>query len=116
MALQNLDVDTAESLAGVVRLLRRAAELVWERADLEGPWSPRQVLALGVDVVADDARNLLPDGFSVAGPVPNGVVPGELLQSAQRLLWHLCQSGGPIELDALRSLVAELVWEANTGV
>jgi hypothetical protein len=36
MSLQRMDADTAETLAGVVRLLRRAAELVWAAADAEG--------------------------------------------------------------------------------
>jgi hypothetical protein len=29
MSLQRMDADTAETVAGVIRLLRRAAELVW---------------------------------------------------------------------------------------
>src|SRR5215217_4284425 len=70
MSLQRMDVDTAETLAGVVRLLRRAAELVWAAADAEGAGSPRQVLALGIDLAADEARNLLPDAIAVDGPVP----------------------------------------------
>jgi hypothetical protein len=45
MSFQRMDADTAETLAGVVRLLRRAAELVWAAADTEGAGSPRQVLA-----------------------------------------------------------------------
>jgi hypothetical protein len=53
MRFQRMDADTAETLAGVVRLLRRAAELVWAAADTEGAGSPRQVLALGVDLAAD---------------------------------------------------------------
>ena len=54
-----MDADTAETLAGVVRLLRRAAELVWAALDAECAGSPRQVLALGIDLAADEARNLL---------------------------------------------------------
>jgi hypothetical protein len=33
MSFQRMDADTAETLAGVVRLLRRAAELVWAAVD-----------------------------------------------------------------------------------
>jgi hypothetical protein len=47
MRLQRMDADTAETLAGVARLLRRAAELVWAAVDAEGVGSPRQVLGLG---------------------------------------------------------------------
>src|SRR5215216_3314618 len=72
MSFQRMDADTAETLAGVVRLLRRAAELVWAAADAEGAGSPRQVLALGIDLAADEARNLLPDAIAVEGPAPVG--------------------------------------------
>jgi hypothetical protein len=58
MSRQRMDADTAETLAGVVRLLRRAAELVWAAVDAEGAGSPGQVLGLGVDLAADEARNL----------------------------------------------------------
>jgi hypothetical protein len=58
MSFQRMDADTAETVAGVVLLLRRAAELVWVAADVEGAGSPRQVLGLGIDLAADEARNL----------------------------------------------------------
>jgi hypothetical protein len=63
MSLQQIDVDTRETVAGVVRLLRRAAELVWLVLEIDGVGSPRQVLASGIDVAADEARNLLPDAI-----------------------------------------------------
>jgi hypothetical protein len=69
MSFQGMDADTAETLAGVVRLLRRAAELVWAAVDAEGAGSLRQVLALGIDLSADEARNVLPDAIAVQGPV-----------------------------------------------
>ena len=47
MSFQRIDADTAETLAGVVRLLRRAAELVWAAADAERAGSPRRVLGVG---------------------------------------------------------------------
>ena len=50
--MQPMDGETAETLAGVVRLLRRAAEVVWAAADAEGAGSPRQLLALGIDLAA----------------------------------------------------------------
>ena len=75
MGVQEMDVDTAESTAGVVRLLRRAAELVWTQADAQGPGSPRQLLALGIDLAADEARNLLPDAINIEGPLPVGDEP-----------------------------------------
>jgi hypothetical protein len=48
MSQQRLDADTAETVAGVIRLLRRGAELVWVAVDADAAGSPRQVLALGI--------------------------------------------------------------------
>jgi hypothetical protein len=111
-----MDADTAETVAGVVRLLHRAAELVWATVDAEGAGSPRQVLGLGIDLAADEARNLLPDAIPVAGPVPVGDEPAGLLRSSEQLLRRLTTQGAGAGLDALRTRVADLVWEANTGV
>ena len=95
MSLQQIDVDTRETVAGVVRLLRRAAELVWLVLEIDGVGSPRQVLASGIDVAVAEARNLLPDATSIEG---------------------LCRSGmnQPISSNRLRTRVPDLVWEANT--
>jgi hypothetical protein len=115
MSRQRMDADTAETVAGVVRLLRRAAELVWAAVDADGAGSPRQVLGLGIDLAADEARNLLPDAIRVDGPVPVGDEPAGLLRSAEQLLRRVTTSGAGSELHALRAHVADLVWEANTG-
>ena len=116
MSFQRMDADTAETLAGVVRLLRRAAELVWAAVDAEGAGSPRQVLALGIDLAADEARNLLPDAIAVEGPVPVGDETAGLLRSAEQLLRRIDTPGAGAALRGLRARVAGLVWEANTGV
>jgi hypothetical protein len=117
MSRQCMDAETAETLAGVVRLLRRGAELVWAAVDADGAGSPRQVLGLGIDLAADEARNLLPDAIPVDGPVPVGDEPaGLLLRSAEQLLRRLTISGAGTGLHGLRTRVADLVWEANTGV
>jgi hypothetical protein len=116
MSLQRMDADTAETVAGVIRLLRRAAELVWAAVDAEGAGSPRQLLALGIDLAADDARNLLPDDVLVDGPVPVGDEPAALLGSAERLLRRIATPGAGTGLDGLRTRVANLLWKANTGV
>ena len=116
MSSQRIDADTAETLAGLIRLLRRAAELVWAAVDAEGVASPRQVLGLGIDLAGDEARNLLPDWISVDGPVPVGEEPAGLLRSAEQLLRRAAIPGAWAALDALRARVAALVWEVNTGV
>jgi hypothetical protein len=41
--------------------------------------------------------------------------PSELLASAEQLLRRICVVGVSSPLLGLRALVAELVWEANTG-
>jgi hypothetical protein len=46
MEARGMDRETAESVAGVARLPRRAALLVSVRADQEGPWSPGAVLII----------------------------------------------------------------------
>jgi hypothetical protein len=116
MSQQRMDADTAETVAGVVRLLRRAAELVWAAVDAEGAGSPRQVLGLGIGLAADAARNLLPDAIPVDGPVRSGMNPAGLLRSAEQLSRRVATPGAGIGLHALRTQVADLVWEANTGV
>ena len=46
MEARRVDRETAESVAGVARPLRRAAALVWVRADQEDPRSPAAVLII----------------------------------------------------------------------
>ena len=104
MSLQRMDGDTAETVAGVVRLLRRAAELVWLVVDIDAAGSPRQLLALGIDLAVDEARSLLQDTVSIEGPVPVGDEPAGLLRSAEQLLRRVAILGaggrGPWPADA----------------
>src|SRR5215218_1983041 len=116
MGRQRMDAETAETVAGVVRLLRRAAELVWAAVDAEGAGSPRQVFGLGIDLAADEARNLLPETIPVDGPVPVGNEPAGLLRSAEQLIRRVTTPESGTGLHCLRAQVADLVGEANTGV
>ena len=111
-----MDVDRAETLAGVVRLLRQAAVLAWAAADRAGAGSPGQLFAFGVDLAADEARHLVPDGTEIDGPVPIGGEPASLLRSAELLLRHLAPVATSDAVDDLRATVSDLVWEANTSV
>ena len=111
-----MDVDTAETLAGVVRLLRQAAARAWAAADRAGAGSAGQLFALGVDVAADQARHLVPDGTDIEGPVPVGDEPASLLRSAELLLRRPAPIAASPAIDDLRATVAELVWEANPSV
>jgi hypothetical protein len=111
-----MDVDTAETIAGVVRLLRQAAVLAWAAADRAGTGSHGQLFALGVDLAADRARELVPDGTDIDGPAPVGGEPAGLLRSAELLLRRLAPVAASNAFDDLRATVAGLVWEANTSV
>jgi hypothetical protein len=116
MSGQSLDAEASETVAGVVRLLRRAAELVWVAIDTDTAGSHRQLLALGIDLAADEARNLLPDAIPIDGPAPVGAEPAGLLRSAERLLQRVATGEAATGLDGLLAGVANLVWEANSGV
>ena len=59
--------------------------------------------------------SVLPRRARLDGPTPFGDNPADLLASAEQLLRRICVVGAPSQLFGLRSLVAELVWEANTG-
>jgi hypothetical protein len=115
VGMDQLDAEVLETLAGVMRLLRRAAELAWVLAEEGGPQSSRQLLALGIDSAADRASSLLPRRARLEGPTPVGQNPAELLASAEHLLQQICLKGAPSQLLSLRDLVGELVWEANTS-
>jgi hypothetical protein len=93
------------------------AQLSWygRRPTQLVPRSSHQLLALGIDSAADEASGLLPRRARLDGPTPFGDNPADLLASAEQLLRRICVVGAPSRLFGLRSLVAELVWEANTG-
>jgi len=74
------------------------------------------VLVLGIDLAADEARNLLPDAIPVDGPVPVGDEPAGLLRSAEQLLRRVTTPGAGTRLHSLQAQVADLVWEANSSV
>jgi hypothetical protein len=111
-----MDVDTAETIAGVVRLPRRAAVLAWAAADRAGAGSARQLFALGVNLAADEARQLVPVDTDMDGPLSVGDDPAGLLTSASLLLHRLAAPGASEPLLDLQRAVATLAWEANTGV
>jgi len=108
---EQLDAEVVETVAGVVRLLRRAAELAWMQADEGGSRLSRQLLALGIDLAADEASSLLPRRAQLEGPTPVGQNPAALLASAGQLLHQICVTGAPFRLLSLRAPVGDLIWE-----
>ncbi|HEX3199793.1 MAG TPA: hypothetical protein VHR39_19790 [Propionibacteriaceae bacterium] len=115
MSRQGMDADSAETLAGVVRFLRRAAELVWAAVDAEGGVASTSAR---VGHRPSRGRRAEPptDAIPVDGPVLVGDDPAGLLRSAEQLLRRVTTPRAGIGLHALRRQVAGLVWEANTGV
>jgi hypothetical protein len=114
VGIEQLDAEVVESVVGVERLLRRAAELAWAQADEGGPRSSRQLLALGIDSAAAEASSLLPRRARLEG-TPVGQNPTELLASAEHLLHQICLEVAPSRLLSLRALVGERMWEANSS-
>jgi hypothetical protein len=95
---------------------RQAAVHAWAAVDREEAGSPGQLFALGVDLAADQARHLVPDGTDVDGPVPVGDEPAGLLRAAELLRRRLAPMAASDAVDDLRATVGHLVWEANTCV
>ena len=80
-----MDVDTAETRAGVVGLLRQAALRAWAATDRAGARSPGQLFAFGVDLAADQGRHLVLDGTGIDGLVPVGGEHAGLPRSAEQV-------------------------------
>lgn len=97
-----MEVEVIETVAGVTRLLRHAAELAWTHADAAGHRSSRQLLALRIDSAADEESGLLPRRAWLDGPAPVGDDTAELLGSADQLLRRICVVGAPSRLLGLR--------------
>ena len=106
-----MDVDTSEALAGVVGLLRQAALHAWAATDRAGARSPGQLFAFGVDLAADQARDLVPGVIDIDGPVPVGGEPAGLLRSAEQSVGGLMASLDSYHLD----LVVAVLWHAGSG-
>jgi hypothetical protein len=111
-----MDAEMAESLAGVVRLLRRGQQPGVAAGGCRGAG----FAAAGVG--GGDRRCRRRSGGPAAGPplrlrgpVPVGDDPARLLPSAHQLLSQLSTAAAAPALDDLIHQVTELVWEANTA-
>ena len=76
--MEQREVEVVETVAGVARLHRRAAELAWTQADAADPPSSPQLLALRIDSAADEALGLLPRCAWLDGAAPVADDPAEL--------------------------------------
>jgi hypothetical protein len=109
VGIQQMDAEVVETVACVVRLLRRAAELAWKQAEPGRPRSSHQLLGFGDRLSSERALGLLPR--RPAGWAATRLGTTQL--SFSRRLSSCC--AGSVSLLGLRALVAELVWEAITG-
>jgi hypothetical protein len=108
-----IDVDTAETVAGVVRLVRQAAVVAWAAAYRAGAESPEQPFALGVDRAADQARHLVTDRTDVDGLVPVGDEPAGVLRPAELLLRRLAPIAASNAFYDLRPTVVGAFFYGN---
>jgi excisionase family DNA binding protein len=114
VGIVRLDAEVVETVAGVVRLLRRAAELL--QAVEAGSRSSRQLLALGIDAAANEASSLLPRWARLEGAHASSAESStEFLASAEHLFRQIGVEGAPFRLRSLRAMVGELIWDANTS-
>ena len=114
MHMQQWDIEDVETVAGVVRLLRRAAQMSWTQADAGGPRSPHQLFALGIDAAADEAADLVPPPEPAGRAHAGRRKPGRASWICGAAVARLSIADPMSPLRALHFRVAELVWEANS--
>jgi len=78
------DLDAADSLATVARLLARASDMAWDQA-CTNPDPALRFLGLGLDLATSQALELLPGGRDVDALVPVETDPLRLLRAAEEL-------------------------------
>lgn len=78
------DLDAADSLGTVARLLARASDMAWDRA-ATNPDPVLRLLGLGLDLATSQALELLPADTGASEPAPVETDPLELLRAAEVL-------------------------------
>lgn len=78
------DLDAADSLGTVARLLARASDMAWDPA-ATNPDPVLRFLGLGLDLATSQALELLPAGTDADEPAPVETDPLELLRAAEEL-------------------------------
>src|SRR5829696_9973676 len=90
MGIEPIGAEVVGTVAGIMRLLRGAAELAWRQADAGGPRSSHQLLALGIDSAADKVSGVLLRTTQFDGPTAVEENPAE---SVKNYLLGICGSG-----------------------
>ena len=80
MGIEPIGAEVVGTVAGIMRLLRGAAELAWRQADAGGPRSSHQLLALGIDSAADKVSGVLLRTTQFDGPTAVEENPAELVK------------------------------------
>ena len=94
----------------------RDAQLSWPGCKLTQPVPGHRVTTgLGDRLGSGRGLGLLPRRARLDGPHRLGTTRLSFLLRLEQLLRRICVVGAPSRLLGLRVLVAELVWEANTG-
>ena len=78
------DLDAADSLGTVARLLARASDMAWDQT-ATNPDPLLRFLGLGLDLATSQALELLPAGTDADEPAPVETDPLELLRAAEEL-------------------------------
>ncbi len=82
------DLDAADSLVAIARLLARASDMAWDQA-ATNPDPVLRFLGLGLDLATSQALELLPGstdtGTDADEPAPVETDPLELLRAAEEL-------------------------------
>ncbi len=78
------DLDAADSLSAVARLLARASDMAWDQATTH-PNPALRFLGLGLDLATSQVLELLPAGYDVDEPAPVEIDPLKLLRAAEEL-------------------------------
>jgi len=78
------DLDAADSLSTIARLLARSSDMAWDQASTN-PNPALRFLGLGLDVATSQALELLPAGHDVDAIVPVETDPLKLLRAAEEL-------------------------------
>ncbi len=78
------DLNAADSLGTVARLLAHASDMAWDQATTN-PDPALRFLGLGLDVATSQALELLPPGHVVGALMPFETDPLKLLRAAEQL-------------------------------
>jgi hypothetical protein len=109
VGMEQMDTEVVETVAGVARLPRRAAELAWTQADVAGPRSSHQLLALGILEIAHNLSRTRELVERYGGDVqPTSADARADIAAARARVMHTLYVGAHGTAVALRDYAADL--------